>query len=996
MRNQSLIPTISGQKILFSLVCILLAQLSNAQLKDTSFNPDLKTYNSEVYSFAIQPDGKIIIQGEFDKIDGVARSVVGRLNHDGSLDDSFNIGSALTFSDEIRGIAVQTDGRIIVVGKFRRTVGSSRKNIGILRLNSDGTLDASYSPMLSNDDWYVRAAKLQDDGKLVISWTSESQFTSETHYVTRVNQDGTIDNTFACTLNTKKVPFDLTIQPDNKIIVVGSYEQFVSDACLIKRFNPDGSEDTAFNNTISVSNYGISNVSVLTNGNILITGTFEKCNGEARNGGAIFNSDGHLLPDFISTYQNQNATVKHFPIGDDRFLLYGNFAEEHEPKYTTSTMFLLLNSNGTVDDERFSRLQSSKNFVITQHVFHFAPLDDGKFLMNGIWSSIDGVDLPGLVRLNSDFTVDLSFCPRIGDEEFSSVFAVETLANGKILIGGIFNYADDLHRNNIARLNYNGTVDEAFNPGWGANGNVLVIRKQKDEKILVAGNFNYFNQEPHLNIVRLQPDGIIDPDFHADSVNFESIFAMEILDDGKIVIKGRQSEGCGYTEVVKLNTNGSIDVSFNAPPIYNYYERNMSDQKLSCIAALGVQSDGKILTEGIRFNVNGTLDEAYKPREFSWFAAIEPSGKLLMRGRKSSGSGSVDQGLYRANEDGSVNTVFDSSIDQNRVMALYVQKNGKILMSLFPNYSISDYPSTKRLNENGTIDISYKDTNPIRINFERYSIVKQTDELLLVAGNADYAPYPYARGSLVRIQVSNQSTQSISFSAISDQTYLQEFTINLTATSSSGLPISYQVISGPGTVNGNVLSITGPGKITVKAIQNGDGNYFSASTFQTFCINPAKPLVTLTEATGTLAILKSNFDDGNQWYRDGVMLAEESTKTLSITESGTYTVIATIEGCSSIQSDPYVIVITNIEDGLNGKLIYYPNPAGSTFNLDLTSFSNVEKFQIEIVDTSGKTLKHLATENRTVEINMNDLPIGNYFLKVTTPSRSFISHIIKK
>jgi hypothetical protein len=83
--------------------------------------------------------------------------------------------------------------------------------------------------------------------------------------------------------------------------------------------------------------------------------------------------------------------------------------------------------------------------------------------------------------------------------------------------------------------------------------------------------------------------------------------------------------------------------------------------------------------------------------------------------------------------------------------------------------------------------------------------------------------FSFANGTLTITQAS----QIISFPAITNKAYGDAaFTLN--ATSSSGLPVIYSVVSGPATINGNAVGITGAGTVTIAANQAGDANYLAA------------------------------------------------------------------------------------------------------------------------------------------------------------------------
>jgi uncharacterized delta-60 repeat protein len=127
-------------------------------LVDDDFAPEA---NDRVYCLALQPDGKILLGGQFTAINGVTRNRVARLNSDGSLDQDFNPD---VNSFYVRSLALQTDGRMIIGGAFTMVNGVARNNIA--RLNADGSLDQDFDP---NANGTVRGLGLQADGLVLVA-----------------------------------------------------------------------------------------------------------------------------------------------------------------------------------------------------------------------------------------------------------------------------------------------------------------------------------------------------------------------------------------------------------------------------------------------------------------------------------------------------------------------------------------------------------------------------------------------------------------------------------------------------------------------------------------------------------------------------------------------------------------------------------------------------------------------------------------------------------
>src|SRR5690554_1434460 len=106
---------------------------------DFSFDPQLGA-SGVVNTMVLQPDGKIIIGGNFTSYDNVTRTRIARVNSDGSLDTSFDPGTG--FNNEVHTIILQSDGKILVGGRFTSYNGI---DVGrIVRLNPDGSMDDTF------------------------------------------------------------------------------------------------------------------------------------------------------------------------------------------------------------------------------------------------------------------------------------------------------------------------------------------------------------------------------------------------------------------------------------------------------------------------------------------------------------------------------------------------------------------------------------------------------------------------------------------------------------------------------------------------------------------------------------------------------------------------------------------------------------------------------------------------------------------------------------
>ena len=126
---------------------------------------------------------------------------------------------------------------------------------------------------------------------------------------------------------------------------------------------------------------------------------------------------------------------------------------------------------------------------------------DGRVLVAGNFTAINGISRSYIARLNADGTIDDAFIPGTGAN--GSIFSVVVQADGKVLVGGNFTLINETSRNSIARLNADGSLDRTFDPGSQSADYVQCIVVQADGKILVGGFFSTFGGASRNSVARL-------------------------------------------------------------------------------------------------------------------------------------------------------------------------------------------------------------------------------------------------------------------------------------------------------------------------------------------------------------------------------------------------------------------------------------------------------------------------------------------------------------
>ncbi|HEV8512952.1 MAG TPA: T9SS type A sorting domain-containing protein [Cyclobacteriaceae bacterium] len=268
-------------------------------------------------------------------------------------------------------------------------------------------------------------------------------------------------------------------------------------------------------------------------------------------------------------------------------------------------------------------------------------------------------------------------------------------------------------------------------------------------------------------------------------------------------------------------------------------------------------------------------------------------------------------------------------------------------------------------------------------NFRALGISGNTD-----AGGKLYAS-PLDNGVFSRPISDFKQGQRISFTPISAKT-MNDASFSLSANATSSLPVTFSSSSDKITLSGNNVAILKPGSVTINANQAGDANFYNAQTSQTFCINPVKPIITITVPNENTLVLKSSSDVGNQWFRNGVIMTGETNSTLSVTDNSssvTYSVAVVVDNCSSIQSNIVSSVVTGIEKLTKGD-VAFPNPAKDKITITLNNFETNKPVEVQLIDITGKKLEaKFAIDGQQLELETINLVTGTYIIKVIQGSQ---------
>ncbi len=370
------------------------------------------------------------------------------------LDTSFNPGTGAA-GGFVETVLPQPDGKILICGNFTNFNGSGKQHIA--RLNSDGSVDTSF---VCKPGYWVRHLILQPDGKIIIGGYFNSINDISRKCIARLNANGSLDTTFDPgtgafgTLGTaiNGIPdpfvFQSVLQGDGKILITGNFTNYNGIPINgIARLNTNGTLDTTFQVGSGLSTWGRS-IQVLSNNQILVTGWFDNYKNSGHHRMALINPDGSPDSSFNPFFGDRTAVYDAIKLSDGRYLASGH-------SLNTNGIFQeeiwRLNANGTRDTSFVGYANEKIQSLCLQA--------DGKILMAGEFSLVDGTPRKSIARLFPDGTLDSSFSAVIDNWAWT----VALQADGRILLSGAFATVDGVSRSGVARF-LPSSIPRPFNP----------------------------------------------------------------------------------------------------------------------------------------------------------------------------------------------------------------------------------------------------------------------------------------------------------------------------------------------------------------------------------------------------------------------------------------------------------------------------------------------------------------------------------------------------
>lgn len=318
-----------------------------------------------------------------------------------------------------------------------------------------------------------------------------------------------------------------------------------------------------------------------------------------------------------------------------------------------------------------------------------------------------------------------------------------------------------------------------------------------------------------------------------------------------------------------------------------------------------------------------------------------------------------------------------------------------ITFAALPTKTYGDAVFSLTATSTSGLAISYASSDPsiASIDASGKVTIKKAGTVNVTASQAGDSGYQ-AAPDVVRSLTINKAAQTITFTAPAAKT-VGDAAFGLTATTTSGLTVGFTTTSDKVTLTGSQATIVKAGSVTITAAQAGNESYNAATSVnQTFCINPAKPTITLSNINTESPTLTSSATTGNQWYLNGTAITGATNATYAAATAGIYKVQVKADNCLSAFSSDTPLIVTGDIKHASELISIYPNPVEDYL---MISGLRAEITECMITDITGRTaILKLERQNGTHRADVRNYATGLYLARVQSGNSVQQIKFIKK
>lgn len=554
--------------LLVSIMAETLQAIAGPGSLDATFDPGQGAEKKPVIRGLLQDSPTtFFVYGSFATVNGSSYANLVRLTASGAVDTSF---STPNFVGELRVMARRNDGKLLVGGNF--TVTGSRTYYDLALLGANGGLDSDFWSAFAGQGTINALAVQSDDMVLCGGYALQlSQVSVDpTRHLVRIQANGFADGTYPVFNGPRAYVTGLAVDSLNpsypdRLSVFGASNPGVTTQIdwYARRDNlgalidaqADGSDaDGPLLLTITASS-----------DKRYVVGNFTRAFGHDANRLLRINADNSQDTSFdIGSGPNGDVTGA-VRLDDDSLVVVGDFTSFNG---VACNRIVRLTSAGAVDTAFAAAIGSGANAP----VLSVGKLLDGTLYLTGAFTTMAGQTRNGLAAIDEDGALQTTFAafsPEIASTTKVVVYDLVARPDGKILVGGDFNWFGGVYAPNLVRLWPNGAVDTGFSVGLGPDGTVSAVALATDGSLYAGGDIGGVATRPIGGVARFAAAGAVDTTFKPIVTRTDNspapVYAVLPVSDGKVLAGGhvRKVSGFDRSPLGRLNADGSLDAAFD-------------------------------------------------------------------------------------------------------------------------------------------------------------------------------------------------------------------------------------------------------------------------------------------------------------------------------------------------------------------------------------------------------------------------------------------------